>query len=77
MDQEFRTHPVLVNYEASRDGVIRHCRLKKPVGVVNNSWYLRFTAGKKRYHNHRMIYEAFNGLIKDGFVIDLRDGTYL
>ena len=74
MDQEFRRHPVLVNYEASRDGVIRHSILKKPVGVVNNSGYLRFTAGKKRYHNHTIIYEAFNGLIKDGFVIDHING---
>ena len=70
MDQDFRPHPVLVNYEASRDGVVRHCILKNPVGRVNNMGYLIFTAGRKTYLCHRTIYEAFNGLIKDGFVID-------
>ena len=70
MDQDFRPHPVLVNYEASRDGVVRHCILKNPVGRLNNMGYLIFTAGRKTYLCHRIIYEAFNGLIKDGFVID-------
>ena len=70
MDQEFRPHPVLVNYEASRDGVIRHCKLKKLVGWVNNMGYLIFNAVEKKYLCHRIIYEAFYGLIKDGFVID-------
>jgi hypothetical protein len=76
MNQEFR--PVLVNYEASRDGVVRHRKLKKPVGVVNNMGYLNFTVGgekKKRYLCHRIIYEAFNGLIKDGCVIDHIDSN--
>ena len=52
MSQDFRPHPVLVNYEASPDGVVRHRRLKKPVGVVDNHGYLRFTAGKKKYYCH-------------------------
>ena len=77
MNQNFRPHPVLVNYEASRDGVVRHCRLKKPVGDVSNSRYLRFTAGKTRYYNHRIIYECYFGLIKDGFVIDHIDSNPL
>ena len=70
MDKDFRPHPVLVDYEVSRAGVMRHRILKKPVGIVGNAGYLRFTAEKKRYHNHIIIYEAFNGIIKDGFVID-------
>ena len=74
MSQDFRPQPVLVNYEASRDGVVRNCRLKKPVGRVNNMGCLMFTAGKKTYLNHRIIYEAFYGLIEDGFVIDHVDG---
>ena len=74
MDQDFRSHPVLVNYEASRDSVIRNRRLKKPVGWVDNQGYLRFGAGKKNYYIHRIIFEAFNGLIKDGFVIDHING---
>ena len=70
MNQDFKTHPVFVNYEASSNGVVRHRGLKKPVGVVNNMGYLQFFVGKKRYYNHRIIYESFNGLIKDGYVID-------
>ena len=45
MDQDFRPHPVLVNYEASSDGVVRHRRLKKPIGWVSKMGYLMFTAG--------------------------------
>ena len=56
MSQDFRPHPVLVNYEASRDGVIRNRRLKKPVGIVSNRGYLRFTVGKKSYYIHRIVY---------------------
>ena len=75
MSQDFRPHPVLVNYEASRDGVIRNRRLKKPVGFLNNHGYLLFTAGgKKKYLCHRIVYEAFNGLIEDGLVIDHING---
>ena len=70
MSQDFRPHPVLVNYEASSDGVVRNRRLNKPVGLVNNSGYLRFSAGKKRYYNHRIVYESFYGLINDGLVIN-------
>ena len=70
MDQEFRTHPVLVNYEASLDGVVRHRILKKPVEWVNNRGYLRFTIGKKTYFIHNIAYECFYGLIKDESVID-------
>ena len=47
MVQGFRPHPVLVNYEKSRDGVVKNCRRKKPIGVASNAGYLRFTAGKK------------------------------
>jgi hypothetical protein len=75
MEQDFRPHPVLVNYEASRDGVVRHRRLKKQVGWLNNSGYLRFTVGGKTYYIHRTIHECFYGLIKDGFVIDHKIGV--
>ena len=74
MSQDFRPRPVLVNCDASRDGVVRNRRLKKPVGSVNNMGYLMFSAGKKRYYNHRIIFECFYGLIKDGCVIDHVDG---
>ena len=75
MNQEFRPHPVLVNYEASCDGIVRHRILKKPVGWINNTGYLRFTAGKKKYLNHIIIFECFNGLIKDGLVIDHKNNN--
>ena len=75
MDQDFKPHPVLVNYEESCDGVIRNCRLNNPVGVVNNRGYLRFTVGKKTYYCHRFAYECRNGLIKDGFVVDHKNGV--
>jgi hypothetical protein len=74
MSQDFKPHPVLVNYEASPDGVVRNRRLKKPVGFLNNHGYLRFGAGKKIYYVHRIVYECHNGLIEDGFVIDHING---
>ena len=33
-----------------------------------------FTAGKNNYYCHRIVYEAFNGLIKSGLVIDHKNG---
>ena len=77
MSQDFRPHPVLVNYEASSDGVIRNSRLKKPIGRVNNRGYLMFGAGKKKYYCHRIAYECFYGLIKSGLVIDHIDSCPL
>ncbi len=70
MEQEFRPHSILVNYEISADGDVRNRRLKKPIGFVNNHGYLQFSAGGRIYYVHRIVYEAFNGLIKDGCVID-------
>ena len=75
MSQDFRPHPVLVNYEASIDGVIRNRKLKKPVGWLNNSVYLRFGAGKNNYYCNRIIFECHNGLIKYSLVIDHKNGV--
>jgi len=75
MSKEFRPHPVLSNYEASRDGIVRNRRLKKPFGYVNNAGYLMFTVGKKGYLIHRVAFECLNGLIEDGLVIDHRNGV--
>ena len=75
MSQDFKPHPVLVNYEASRDGVVRHRILKNSVGVVNNRGFLMFNPGKKKYICHRIAYKCHNELIKDGFVIDHIDSN--
>jgi len=77
MEQEFRPHPLLVNYEASRCGIVRHRRLKKPLGFVNNSGYMCVTVGGKNYLCHRMIFECYRGLIEDGRVIDHIDANRL
>ena len=78
MSQDFRPHPVLVNYEASADGVIRNRRLNKPLtGRYNTTGYLMFTAGKKKYYIHRTIYDFFYVSIKDGLVIDHIDSDPL
>jgi hypothetical protein len=37
MNKEFVRHPTIRNFEASHDGVIRHCRLKKPIGADDNA----------------------------------------
>jgi hypothetical protein len=47
MNKEFEPHPVIANYKASRDGIIRHYRQKKPVGRDNGMRYLVFTVGGK------------------------------
>lgn len=75
MSQEFQPHPVLVNYEANHDGVVRNRRLKKPIGFLNNQGYLHFNTGGKNHLCHRIAYECFHGLIKDGFVIDHIDSN--
>ncbi len=68
--KEFVRHPIYTNYEASRDGVIRHCRLKKTVGSLNKYGYFRFKiSGNKNYLCHKFIYEVFHGVVKDGLVI--------
>ena len=74
MSQEFHPHPILVNYEASRDGIVRHCILKNPIGCLSNMGYLMFSVRKKKYYIHREVYKTFNGPIKDGLVIDHRNG---
>jgi hypothetical protein len=68
---------VLINYEASSDGIVRNRITKKPIGHVNNMGYLQFAAGRKLYYNHRFIYECYFGLIKDGLVIDHIDSNRL
>ncbi len=73
--KEFVKHPEYSNYEASRDSVIRNCRLKKPVGSLNNGGYFIFNMkGNVNYLCHKFIYETFHGIVKDGFVVHHIDG---
>ncbi len=73
--KEFVRHPVYINYKASREGVIRNCRLKKPVGNIDKAGYFRFSINRNtRYLSHKFIYETFHGIVKDGFVINHIDG---
>ena len=74
---EFVSHPIMTNYEASRDGIIRNCRLKKPVGSIDNTGYFRFSDQKKRYLSHKFVFECYFGLIKDGYVVDHISGNKL
>jgi hypothetical protein len=68
---EFVSHPIITNYEANRNGIIRNCRRKKPVGSVTNAGYLAInTKGNKNYLSHRFVIECFLGPIKDGYVVD-------
>ena len=66
---EFVSHPIITNYEANRNGIIRNCRLKKPVGSVTNAGYLAFKASGKNHLSHRFVIECFLGPIKDGYVV--------
>ena len=75
MDQKtFTTHPVYVDYEASRDGIIRNKKNRKSIGWVSNMGYMEiginFNKKNKNFRSHRFIYECYNGLIPTGLVID-------
>ena len=75
MDQIiFVSHPVYTDYEASRCGIIRRCRLRKRIGRINKCGYLMIgisvNGTKKGYYSARFICECFNGLIPVGLVVD-------
>ena len=70
----FTSHPIYSDYEASRDGIVRHKRLKKTIGTIINTGYILirvcFNKKIKMYLSHRFIWECHNGLIPNGLVID-------
>ena len=69
----FTSHPIYADYEASRDGIVRHKRNRENIGWVSKLGYMQVTVGgekKKKYLSHRFIYECYNGLIPAGFVVD-------
>ncbi len=42
MDKDlFISHPVYTNYEVSRNGIVRHKRLKKNIGSIIKTGYIQ------------------------------------
>ena len=80
-DDEYVPHPIYTNYEASRNGYIRHRRRQNNLGSVSNTGYLRISVcnnlHKKHYFVHRFIAEVFIGKIPTGYVIDHINGNKL
>ena len=76
-NQVWKKHPILKNVECSEfgfvrvDGKIRKCCLlttSKPHQSFRG--YFRVTVNKKSYPVSHLVYECFNGIIPEGFVID-------
>ena len=75
MDQKtFTSHPVYVDYEASRDGIVQNKKNRKTIGRISNTGYMRISicvnGKKKKCHSHRFIFECFRGEIPAGLVVD-------
>lgn len=72
---QFRNSP----YYATKDGKILNMSKKTEVRLEKSGNYFRFTGyynlGKKHFLVHRVIWEAFNGEILDGYDIDHIDGN--
>jgi len=73
-DNDFWPHPIYDNYEANRNGIIRHIKNKKSIGNLNKHGYYHNSVndnGKgKNFLSHRFIYECFHGIITDKRVVD-------
>ena len=73
-DNDFWSHPIYDNYEANRNGIVRHIKNKKPLGSLNKHGYYQvsvYNNGKKKsVRSHRFIYECFHGQITDKRVVD-------
>ena len=66
---DFCRHPIYDNWEANREGVVRHVKHKKDIGSLNNVGYLLIGVSdggiRKGYYKHRFIFECFHGKIND------------
>ena len=73
-NNDFWSHPFSTNYEANRNGIVRHIKHKKPLGRLNNQGYYQISAcdnGKrKQFLSHRSIYECSHGQIADKRIVD-------
>ena len=80
MMNTYVSHPIYVNYEASRDGKVRHKERKTSVGRITNTGYLRITVNQQptiKYYTHRLIAEISIGKIPPGYVVDHINGNKL
>lgn len=51
------------------------CQKDSPAGTTKQTGYIEIQYKKKRYYAHRLIWEMFNEIIPDKFVIDHLDGN--
>lgn len=65
----WKRHPVLSEIECSSFGRVR-VNGKYLKGCVDRKGYMHFGFKNKQYNLHRMVWECFNGIIPDGYVID-------
>ena len=74
----YRKHPSFDNCCASVDSKVANVRRRRTIsGSVSNSGYVRRTMWKSKqygYFSHRFVFECFNDLIPEGYVIDHVNG---
>lgn len=63
------------NYLVNKDGELMNAKTKKLIKGADRNGYKRFEYRGKFYSIHRLIYEAFNGKIPEGKIIDHIDGN--
>ena len=62
------------NYIVSKDGEVANLKTCKKLQGTPRKGYLRISIGGKNYSIHRLVWEAFNGPIPNGYYIDHIDG---
>lgn len=76
---EWKEHPTIIGYWANENGEIAKIdpeslfpeyTIKIVKQSVSKKGYLVFSCGRKVKSSHRFIYECFNGLIPETYVID-------
>jgi len=76
---DYWPHAIYNQYEANRNGIVRHIVNKKPIGYLSNRGYYQITVRdngkKKNFMSHRFLYECFHGVITDKRVVDHINNT--
>lgn len=77
LEKRFYCHPVCPNYAASKDGEVANVKTGRVLKMqkINSEYYHFFVCDKKlakpkNYLQHRFVWEAINGVIPKGFVVD-------